>query len=174
MIIKSITSEYERYKSLTEMAIAQVKDHDLHTIVGEGGNSIAVVMNHLSGNLTSRFTNFLTEDGEKVWRKRDEEFEERSEDRTTLLKRWNAAWGILFDQMNSLKDSDLGKVVKIRGQELTVSAALQRSLAHASYHAGQIVLMARAHVGKRWKSLSIPRGKSQEYGSNPTKERRPN
>lgn len=171
MIIKSIKSEYQRYKSLAEAAIAQVKDDDLHKVVGEDNNSIAVIMNHISGNLKSRFTNFLTEDGEKTWRQRDEEFAEKREARTILLKQWDESWQILFAEITALQDSALSKMVKIRGQELTVSDALQRSLAHASYHVGQIVLLARIHVGRDWKSLSIPRGKSLEYNLNPTKER---
>lgn len=171
MIIESIKSEYQRYKSLTENAIAQVKDDDVHKVLGEEGNSIAVIMNHLSGNLKSRFTNFLTEDGEKPWRKRDDEFEEKLEDRTILIKKWEESWRILLNEINALQDFDLSKVVRIRGKELTVSEALQRSLAHAAYHVGQIVLLARIHVGKNWKSLSIARGKSQEYNLNPTKER---
>jgi uncharacterized damage-inducible protein DinB len=174
MVIESIASEYQRYKSLAQMAISQVKDDDLHEVVGEDANSIAVVMNHISGNLKSRFTNLLTEDGEKSWRNRDEEFEEKLESRTILLERWDESWKILFDEVNSLKDSDSGKTVRIRSKELTVSDALQRSLAHVSYHVGQIVLLARIHVGKDWKSLSIPRGKSREYNLTPTKERQPN
>lgn len=171
MIIESIKSEYQRYKSLAEKAIAQIKDDDVHKVLGEDGNSIAVIMNHLSGNLKSRFTNFLTEDGEKPWRKRDDEFEEKLEDRTILIKKWEESWRILLNEINALQDFDLSKVVRIRGKELTVSEALQRSLAHAAYHVGQIVLLARIHVGKNWKSLSIARGKSQEYNLNPTKER---
>lgn len=171
MIIESIKSEYQRYKSLTENAIAQVKDDDVHKVLGEEGNSIAVIMNHLSGNLKSRFTNFLTEDGEKPWRKRDDEFEEKLEDRTILIKKWEESWRILLNEINALQDFYLSKVVRIRGKELTVSEALQRSLAHAAYHVGQIVLLARIHVGKNWKSLSIARGKSQEHNLNPTKER---
>ncbi|MGH7452807.1 MAG: DUF1572 family protein, partial [bacterium] len=128
MIVEPIKFEYQRYKSLAEMAIAQVKDDDLHKVLGEDGNSIAVIMSHISGNLKSRFTNFLTEDGEKPWRNRDEEFEEKPEDRTILLKKWDESWKILFDEINALQDSDLSKVVRIRGQELTVSDALQRSL----------------------------------------------
>jgi uncharacterized damage-inducible protein DinB len=174
MIVESIKSEYQRYKSLAEMAVSQVKDDDLHRLLAEDVNSIAVVMSHIAGNLKSRFTNFLTEDGEKSWRNRDGEFEERSEDRTALLKKWDEAWRILLDEIDRLKDSDLGKVVRIRGKELTASDALQRSLAHVSYHVGQIVLMGRAYVGRDWKSLSIPRGKSQEYSLNPTRERQPN
>jgi uncharacterized damage-inducible protein DinB len=155
------------------MAVAQVKDRDLHKVIGDDGNSIAVVVNHLSGNLKSRFTRFLTEDGEKPWRNRDREFDEAPEDRAVMLERWEEAWSILLDTLKSLTDSDLGKTVRIRGQELTVSDALERSLAHTSYHVGQIVLMARVHVGKSWKSLSIPRGKSQAYSAHPSKERRP-
>jgi uncharacterized damage-inducible protein DinB len=171
MIIESIKSEYERYKSLAEGAISQINDDDLHKKLDEDGNSIAVIMNHLSGNFKSRFTNFLTEDGEKPWRIRDEEFEEKLEGRALLLEKWDESWKILFDQLDALKDSDLDKMVKIRGKELTICDALQRSLAHTSYHVGQIVLLARVYVGSKWQSLSIPRGKSQEYNLNPTKER---
>lgn len=171
MILESIKSEYQRYKSLAEAAIAQLKDDDLHKVFGEDNNSIAVIMNHVSGNLKSRFTNFLTEDGEKPWRHRDDEFEEKREDRAILFMKWDEAWGILLHEINALQDSDLNKVVRIRGKELTVAEALQRSLAHASYHVGQIVLLARIHTGRDWKSLSIPRGKSREYNLNPTKER---
>ena len=171
MIIESIKSEYERYKSLAEGAISQVKDDDLHKKLGDDDNSIAVIMNHLSGNFKSRFTNFLTEDGEKSWRDRDGEFDERMESRARLLERWEESWKILYDQIDALKDSDLGKMIKIRGKELNVCDALQRSLAHASYHVGQIVLMARVFAGSKWQSLSIPRGKSREYNLNPTKER---
>jgi uncharacterized damage-inducible protein DinB len=173
MIVESITSEYQRYKSLAEMAVAQVSDDGLRQVIGEDNNSIAVIIQHIYGNLKSRFTNFLTEDGEKPWRKRDEEFEEKVEDRIVILEKWDASWGILFDEINSLSDSDLGRVVKIRGKELTVSDALERSLAHVSYHVGQIVLLARIQVGRDWKSLSIPRGKTQEYNLAPAKERRP-
>lgn len=173
MIIESIQSEYQRYKSLAEMAILQVKENDLQKVLAEDGNSVSVIMNHISGNLKSRFTNFLTEDGEKSWRRRDEEFEEQLEDRTILLKRWDESWKILFDEISSLKDPDLGRMVRTRGKELTVADALQRSLAHLSYHVGQIVLLARIHAGKDWKSLSIPRGKSEEYNLHPTKERQP-
>jgi hypothetical protein len=173
MLIQSIKSEYQRYKSLAEQAVAQVKDNDLHTALGEDGNSIAVIMNHLSGNLASRFTNFRSEDGEKSWRDRDVEFEKKSEEREVLLNTWDNSWAILFNEIISLNDPDLSGVVRIRGKELTIADALERSLAHVSYHVGQIVLLARIHVGKEWKSLSIPRGQSKEYNLNPTKERPP-
>ncbi|MCL6096991.1 MAG: DUF1572 domain-containing protein [Bacteroidetes bacterium] len=174
MVIESIKSEYNRYKSLTELAVVQVKDEDLHKIIGGTENSIAILMNHLSGNLKSRFTNFLTDDGEKAWRNRDGEFEESSQDRASLLKNWNEAFDILIGELNKLTDADLPRKVKIRETELTVSDALARSLSHLSYHVGQIVFIARQHVGANWKSLSIPKGKSQTYNLNPTKEKKPN
>ncbi|MCL4551842.1 MAG: DUF1572 domain-containing protein [Bacteroidetes bacterium] len=174
MVIESIKSEYNRYKSLTELSVAQVKDEDLQKIISGTENSIAILMNHLSGNLKSRFTNFLTEDGEKLWRNRDEEFEESNKNRDALLKDWNEAFGILLGELDKLTDADLPRKVKIRETELTVSDALARSLSHLSYHVGQIVFIARQHVGANWKSLSIPKGKSQTYNLNPTKEKKPN
>lgn len=174
MVIASIKSEYNRYKSLTDLAVAQVKESDLHKVVEGTENSIAILMNHLSGNLKSRFTNFLTEDGEKPWRNRDGEFEESNQDRAAILKNWNEAFDILFGELSKLTDADLSRKIKIRGNELTVSDALARSLAHLSYHVGQIVFAARQFVGANWKSLSIPKGKSQNYNLNPTKEKKPN
>ena len=174
MVIESIKSEYNRYKSLAELAVVQVKDEDFQKIISGTENSIAILMNHLSGNLKSRFTNFLTEDGEKPWRNRDEEFEESNKDRDALLKDWNEAFEVLLTELNKLTDADLLRKVKIRETELTVSDALARSLSHLSYHVGQIVFIARQHVGANWKSLSIPKGKSQTYNLNPTKEKKPN
>ncbi|MCL4551297.1 MAG: DUF1572 domain-containing protein [Bacteroidetes bacterium] len=174
MVIESIKSEYNRYKSLAELAVVQVRDEDLHKIIPGTENSIAILMNHLSGNLKSRFTNFLTEDGEKPWRNRDGEFEESNKNRDALLKDWNEAFEVLLTELNKLTDADLLRKVKIRETELTVSDALARSLSHLSYHVGQIVFIARQHVGANWKSLSIPKGKSQTYNLNPTKEKKPN
>jgi len=171
MVVESIKNEYIRYKSQVELAIDQIQDTDLHKAVREGGNTIAILMNHISGNLKSRFTNFLNEDGEKPWRNRDSEFEELLEDRITILKNWNESWNIMFAQLDKLTDSDLGKIIKIRNRELTVSDALIRSISHLSYHVGQIVLVAKIHVGNGWKTLSIPKEQSKEYDLNPTKEK---
>ena len=173
MFVESFRSEYERYKSLAELAISQVDDVQIHKVFGEDGNSIAVLMNHISGNLKSRFTNFLTEDGEKSWRHRDSEFEYKNEPVNALMLKWNEAFSVLFMQLRALKDDDLKKIVRIRGNELTVADALTRSSAHLSYHVGQIVLIAKIFSGKEWKSLSIPKGKSNEYNSDPSKERKP-
>lgn len=173
MIIDSIISEYKRYKSLTELAVEQVNEEELHRQFGDDGNSIAIIIKHLSGNLKSRFTNFLTEDGEKSWRDRDNEFEDKNETSKELLAKWNEAFEILFKQLAALTDNNLSKIVKIRGNELTVAAALERSLAHTSYHVGQIVLMAKLYAGKQWKTLSIAKGGSKEYNVNPVKEKQP-
>jgi hypothetical protein len=173
MVVESICGEYNRYKLLVELAIEQVNDEDLNKVFGEDGNSISILMNHLIGNLKSRFTNFLTEDGEKQWRDRDSEFEGNNLTRDQLLNGWNESFTILFDQIGKVSDDDLVKQVSIRGQKLSVMEALHRSLAHLSYHAGQIVLIARMHVGREWKSLSIPKRKSSEYNMDPTKERKP-
>ncbi len=173
MIIEAIKSEYERYKSLAELAANQITKEEFHKPLGEDGNSIAIIMKHLSGNLKSRFTNFLTEDGEKSWRNRDSEFEEENESASELFSDWNEAFEVLFKQLNLLTDNDLGKTIMIRGNELTVASALERSLSHLSYHVGQIVLIAKWIAGKNWKTLSIPKGNSKEYNKNPTKEKKP-
>ena len=160
MIIESIKAEYNRFKILIDHAIEQVKDEDLNKIVGETENSIAILINHVTGNLKSRFTNFRIEDGEKPWRHRAGEFEVKNGTRKTLTAKWNGAFQLLLGELDKLTDADLMHRVVVKGKELTISDALMRSLAHLSYHVGQIILMARIHVGREWKSLSIPKGKS--------------
>ena len=174
MILEEILAEYRRYQSMAELAVAQISEKDVQKIFGDEGNSIEIIMNHVSGNLRSRFTNFLTEDGEKLWRNRDSEFEEQNKTKEQLLADWKESFEIVFKEVGSLTIEALNNKIKIRGNELTVSAALERSLAHTSYHVGQIVLLAKFFAGNKWKTLSIPKGKSQEYNSNPTKEKIPN
>jgi hypothetical protein len=159
---------------LAEGALSQVDDTGLHRVFGEDNNSISIILNHLSGNLTSRFTNFLTEDGEKAWRDRDSEFVLKKEERAAGLEKWNKSWQILLHQLDLLGGEDLNRVVKIRGKGLRVSDALHRSLAHLAYHVGQIVFIAHMIAGTEWKSLSIPRGMSQQYNKNQTKNTTPN
>ena len=171
MVIKSIKSEYLRYKTLADSAISQIDDKVLYQIFGEEGNSIAIIMNHLSGNLISRFTDFLTSDGEKPWRHRDKEFEEIEVSRDDLIRRWNQAWSVLWGQLENLNNDQLQSEVIIRGKPQTVMEALHRSLAHYSYHVGQIVFIVKYNLGKKWRSLSIPRGKSEIYNANPDKEK---
>lgn len=172
-MLEAIEAEFLRYKKLAEDAMAQVADADL-TADGPGGtNSIAVMVWHISGNLRSRFTEFLTTDGEKPWRKRDEEFEARQVSRAGLLEKWEQGWGVLLDALRSLDDDHLGRPVTIRARSLPVREALLRSLAHVASHVGQILLVARATRGRDWKYLSIPPGQSDTYNQAPTLERPP-
>ena len=170
-LIKSIEGEFTRYKALAEGAMAQVPEAALSASGLNEGNSLAVMCWHISGNLKSRFTDFLTTDGEKQWRKRDEEFEARSVSREDLLAKWNEGWSVLFGTLAGLKDEDLTKTVTIRGQGLAVHEALHRSLAHTSYHVGQIVYLSHAIVGAGWKYLSIPPGGSAAYNADPKMEK---
>jgi hypothetical protein len=170
-IIDSIRAEYLRYKALAEASIDQLDEGDLSTPGPNGGNSIAVISWHISGNLRSRFTEFLTEDGEKPWRKREEEFQDRTVSRSELLSKWNQGWAALLDTLSALSDDQLDRTVTIRGQPLSVHEALHRSLAHLSYHVGQIVYLAKSFRGKDWTYLSIPPGKSDAYNPAPQFDR---
>jgi Protein of unknown function (DUF1572) len=157
-ILTSIEHEYRRYKKLGERAFEQAKDDELTVIPTPEGNSMAMLAWHLSGNFKSRFTDFLTSDGEKPWRDRESEFEARTVSRADLLARWEEGWSILFQALSGLSDDALGQRVTIRGEESSVLQALHRSLAHASYHVGQVVYLAKSFRGGAWRSLSIPRG----------------
>ena len=162
-IIESIRAEYLRYKGLAEGAIDQLGDDDLSASGPNGGNSIATICWHVSGNLKSRFTEFLISDGEKPWRSRDEEFSARSVTRAALLAKWAEGWNVLLGTLDALTDEQLDQTVTIRGQPLRVHEALHRSLAHTSYHVGQIVYVAKGMRGKDWKYLSIAPGQSDAF-----------
>src|SRR5215208_3737702 len=166
-IVESIRGEFLRYKDLGEKAIAQLDDAALSAPPQGGGNSIATICWHMSGNFRSRFTEFLTSDGEKPWRKRDEEFEARAVTRAELLSKWNEGWDVLLGALDTLSDGQLESTVTIRGQPLLVHEALHRSLAHLSYHVGQIVYLAKSLRGMEWKYLSIPPGGSDAYNQAP-------
>jgi hypothetical protein len=153
--VDSFEYEFLRYKTLAEGAIAQVDDADLSRVTQGFDNSITMLVWHVSGNLRSRFTEFLTSDGEKPWRGRDEEFTERSVTKADVLQKWEDGWRALVGTLNELGDGDLARTVTIRNEPLTVTQALHRSLAHVSYHVGQIVFIAKAARGDRWKFLSI-------------------
>jgi Protein of unknown function (DUF1572) len=170
-IIASLEAEYVRYKGLAEGTFAQLDEPQLTMRAGETSNSIATIVWHVSGNLASRFTDFLTSDGEKPWRHRDEEFTAREVTREELLARWNAGWQVLFDTLATLLDDDLGRTVVIRGQELPVIDALHRSLAHVASHVGQIQFWGKVMKGLTWTWLSIPPGGSAAYNANPTLEK---
>jgi uncharacterized damage-inducible protein DinB len=165
-----IRAEYERYRRLAERAIDQIDDEQLRWRLRPDGNSIAITMAHLAGNLRSRFTDFLTTDGEKPWRRRDDEFEDPPGGRAELLEAWQQAWHVLeqaLAEVAAQAPAVYERQVTIRGQALGVLAALQRSVTHAAYHCGQIVLLARTLAGPRWRSLSIPRGQSAAFAADP-------
>ena len=161
-LVASLEAEYRRYKALGEGAVNQLADPQLAEATG-ASNSIATIVWHLAGNFTSRFTDFLTSDGEKPWRDRDSEFLARHVTRAELLAQWDGGWRVLFAALAPLSDADLARTVTIRRQPHTVAEALHRSLAHASYHVGQIVYVAKALRGADWQYLSIPPGQSAQY-----------
>lgn len=170
-IITSIRAEYSRYKALAEGAIVQLDDQQIGWSSGAHGLSIAAIVWHLHGNLTSRFTDFLTTDGEKPTRDRDGEFAPRVAPRAEVLARWEQGWQVLFATLDGLDDSMLERTVTIRLQPLLVQEALLRSLAHVSYHVGQIVLIAKTQRSGDWQYLSIPPGLSAAYNQNPGNEK---
>ena len=169
-IVESIKAEYLRYKTLAEAAIDQLEESDLSREGPNGGNSIAVICWHIAGNLKSRFSGFLTSDGEKPWRQREEEFRARTVSRAELLEKWGDGWKALLDALSELTDDDLGKTITIRQQPLGVHEALHRSLAHTSYHVGQIVYVAKGFRGASWNYLSIAPGQSDSYNKAPKYE----
>src|SRR5712671_821392 len=166
-LIDSIRAEYLRYKSLADAAIDQLKDPELSAPGPRGGNSVATICWHVSGNLRSRFTDFLTSDGEKPWRQREEDFAARSVSKAELLEKWEEGWAALLGALTDLTDEQLHATVTIRQQPLKVHEALNRSLAHLAYHVGQIVYIAKSLRGSEWTYLTIPPGRSDDYNRNP-------
>lgn len=166
--VAAIEAEYKRYKAYGEGAFTQLTGEQLNARPTAESNSIAMIVWHVSGNFASRFTDFLTSDGEKPWRAREEEFAARMVSKPDCLAKWEGGWRILLDALASLSDDDLGRTVYIRKQPLSVRDALLRSLAHASFHVGQVVYAAKALRGSGWKYLSIPPGRSDEYNRNPS------
>lgn len=161
--IHSVKGIFGMYKMLGEKAIAQIDDTAFFWQQNEDSNSIALIIKHLWGNMLSRWTDFLTTDGEKPWRQRDAEFQNLGEDRAVIMQKWEEGWQRVFDTLNKLTDADLERIVYIRNEGHTVMEAINRQLAHYPYHVGQIVYIAKLHTGEAWKSLSIPRNKSAEY-----------
>ena len=151
---------FEYYKSLGEKSINQLEDSDLFWQYNEASNSIAIIINHLHGNMMSRWTDFLSSDGEKEWRQRDQEFEDHIKTKDTLWLKWEEGWHCLFTALDTINDDNFDHIVTIRNQEHTISEAINRQLAHYSYHVGQIVYIARMAKDSKWQSLSIPKNKS--------------
>ena len=159
--------EFSRLKRLADAALKQIDDRDFTRAPGHD-NSVAVMVKHLAGNMRSRWRDFLSTDGEKPDRHRDQEFEITDQDtRSRLIARWDEAWNLLFDALRSLSDDDLDRTITIRGEPLTVVQAIHRQLTHYAYHVGQIVFLAKHFAGARWKSLSIPKGESETFNRRP-------
>ena len=162
--LESVKKQFEYYKMLGEKTFAQIADEKLFWQYNDESNSIATIVKHMSGNMLSRWTDFLTTDGEKEWRNRDAEFENDLTTRNELLAAWNKGWTCLFNTLNSLTSDDLQKEIYIRNQGHTVTEAINRQLAHYPYHIGQIVFIGKM-VAPKWTSLSIPKGNSSSYNS---------
>lgn len=154
---------FQSIKLNAERSMDQLTNEELHYAPNEESNSIAVIVKHMSGNLKSRFSDFLSSDGEKPDRNRDGEFEGSYESKTQLLNAWNSSWDVLFNSLSLLKDDDLHKTVYIRSEPHQVMEAIQRQIVHQSSHSGQIVYIAKMIKDREWKTLSIPRGKSDKF-----------
>ncbi len=161
--LESATKQFEYYKSLGEKTFNQLSDDKLFWQYNAESNSIAIIVNHLHGNMLSRWTDFLASDGEKDWRNRDAEFENNITNKEELLAKWNEGWQCLFNALNSLAEEDLTKLIYIRNQGQTVVEAINRQLCHYSYHVGQIVFIGKMICNENWVSLSIPKGNSTIY-----------
>lgn len=159
----SVKENFKKIKSLGEKAFDQLNDEDFHYRNSEDENSIAIIVQHLSGNMHSRFTSFLTTDGEKPARNRDLEFEEQNLSKEELINKWNAGWEVLFSAVNKLRSDDLSKIIKIRNEPHSVIEALNRQLIHCAYHIGQIVFAAKQLKKSDWKTLSIPKSGSADF-----------
>jgi hypothetical protein len=164
-LLFSIRKLFTYYKSLGEKAIEQVDDSQINWKPNDASNSISLIVHHITGNMLSRFTDFLTSDGEKEWRNREAEFEVGYNSKTELLNAWEKGWNTVFGAIDSLKEGDLTKIVYIRNEGQTVIDALQRQLAHYPHHIGQIIYIAKILTGDDFKSLSIPKGRSKEYNA---------
>ena len=154
---------FEANERLADRAVEQVPDDKRHAALDANTNSIAVIMKHVAGNLLSRWTDFLTTDGEKPWRNRDDEFVDTFRSREEILEYWERGWACLLKTLKSLKMDDLDRTVMIRGEPHSVPLALERSLGHTCYHIGQSVQVARIHAGDQWTTLTIPRGGSEQF-----------
>jgi len=160
--LSSVKHQFHYYKSVGDRVMATVSEEQMHRHYNDDSNSIAVIIKHVSGNCLSRWTDFLSSDGEKDWRNRDAEFEDSASSKDELLSLWESGWQCLFNAIDPLTGDDLARVVYIRNEGHTVIEAINRQLAHLPYHVGQIVYLAKmASAG--WQSLTIPKGKSKEF-----------
>mgnify|MGYP006169999397 FL=1 len=163
--LESVKKQFLYYKTLGEKAMEQLEPEQLFVSTNDDTNSIAVIVKHISGNMLSRWTDFLTSDGEKEWRNRDDEFENTIETKEELLQLWNKCWDCLFNAINPLTDEQLTTIIYIRNEGHTVIEAINRQLAHYPYHIGQLVFYAKMLKNTSWDSLSIPKNKSNSYNA---------
>ncbi|NND62449.1 MAG: DUF1572 family protein [Flavobacteriaceae bacterium] len=163
--IDSVTKQFQYYKLLGERTFEQLDEQDLFWQYNEESNSVAITVNHLWGNMRSRWTNFLTSDGEKEWRERDKEFEDVIHSRDELLRKWEEGWQTVFSALQSITPENFSTTIYIRNQGHTIIEAVNRQLAHYAYHIGQIVYLGRMMKGADWKSLSIPKNQSKAYNA---------
>ena len=161
--LDTVIRRVKYYKELAEKTFDQLNDKDMHFQPNAESNSIAIIVRHIAGNMLSRWTNFLTEDGEKKWRQRDDEFEVHNLSKQEIIDYWQKGWDCFLDSLVSLKEDDLLKTVYIRDEALTAVDAINRQLAHYPHHIGQILYIGKIIKNDQWKTLSIPRGKSQSY-----------
>ena len=164
--LTSIIKQFQYYKLLGDKTFTQISDNDIHWQFNEGSNSVAIIVKHLVGNMLSRWTNFLTEDGEKTWRHRDDEFVDSFASKEEMLASWENGWQCLFNAIEPLIEANLEHIIYIRNLGHTVTEAINRQLAHYAYHTGQIVHLGKMINGNAWESLSIPKGNSTAYNKN--------
>lgn len=161
--LKIVRERFESVKDLGDKTINQLSEKDIHWKLNKASNSIAIIAKHLSGNMVSRWSDFLTTDGEKSFRNRDQEFEDDVSSKQEMITIWEKGWKTLLDTLNGLENQDLLKNITIRGERHTVLEAIERQMAHYSYHVGQIVYIGKQLKDESWETLSIPKGKSEEY-----------
>ena len=161
--LESVIKRFKQYKSLGDKTLEQLEEEHLFWQYNDESNSIAIIVQHMWGNMLSRWTNFMTEDGEKEWRERDTEFEKVIKTKEELIIKWDAGWDCLFDALHSLKSEDLDKTIYIRKEPLNVGDAINRQYGHYSYHVGQIVYLGKMQLADKWVSLSIPKCDSKDY-----------
>ncbi|HSY32594.1 MAG TPA: DUF1572 domain-containing protein [Verrucomicrobiae bacterium] len=163
--LKDAVDLFRYYKRLGDGAIGQCPDEKLCAEIDPESNSVAIIVKHMTGNMRSRWSNFLTTDGEKPDRRRDTEFEDAPATRAEIVAMWDAGWNYLFEALTSLTDADLSRTITIRTEPHSVTQAINRQIAHYSYHVGQIVYVARHFAGSDWRTLSVPKKKSGEFNA---------
>jgi hypothetical protein len=163
--LESARKQFEYYKMLGEKTITRLNRAELNMQYNSEMNSVATIVKHLHGNMLSRWTNFLLEDGEKPWRKRDEEFDNSDIDPKQLMQWWAEGWLCLFDALRNIRPGDYDRVIYIRNQGHSITDAINRQLCHYAYHVGQIVMLGKMILADRWESLSIPKGNSQKFNA---------